>query len=317
MQFKMIVNALQSVLSILIMVTIGYLLTHFNWFNKKTSDLFSKIVVNISLPALMIHNLLTSFDKEYLLEIWSGIFIPLIGVTSVYLVSIPLSNLLKISRERKGLFRALFTFSNTIFIGLPVNLALFGEKSTGIVTLYYVAHTTIFWTIGVYGIRKDINGNQEGIFTLATLKRIFSPILAAYVFSVILILLEITLPKFLLDTCNYLGNLTTPLSMLFIGITIYSIDFSSIKISREMIAILTGRFIITPLIIYTLFFIFSGSRLMQKVFVIEAAMPIMATIAIVSQAYEADHKYATLMIAVTTIASLLVIPGYMVLFTFL
>ncbi|MFW6270079.1 MAG: AEC family transporter, partial [Bacillota bacterium] len=205
----------------------------------------------------------------------------------------------------------------TIFIGLPVNIALFGETSTGIVTLYYVAHTTIFWTIGVYGIRKDVNGNQEGIFTLGTLKRIFSPILVAYVFSVILILLEISLPKFIMDTAGYLGDLTTPLSMLFIGITIYSIDYSSIKISKDMLAILTGRFIITPLIIYSLFFIFSGSVLMQKVFVIEAAMPIMATIAIVSQAYKADHKYATIMIAVTTLASLLIIPGYMVLFTFI
>ena len=118
-----LVNALQSVLSILIMVSIGYLLTHYGWFNRKTSDLFSKLVVNISLPALMIHNLLTSFDKKYFLEIWSGIFIPLIGVTLVYLVSIPISNLMNISKEKKGLFRALFTFSNTIFIGLPVNLA--------------------------------------------------------------------------------------------------------------------------------------------------------------------------------------------------
>ncbi|MFW5976354.1 MAG: AEC family transporter [Bacillota bacterium] len=312
-----LVDALQSVISILIMVTIGYVLTEIGWFNKKTSNLFSKIVVNISLPALMLHNLMTSFDKEYFLEVWSGIFIPLIGVTFVYLVSIPVSYLLKIKKKSRGLFRALFTFSNTIFIGLPVNIALFGEESTGIVTLYYVAHTTIFWTIGVYGIRKDINGKEEGIFSIKTLKRIISPILAAYIFSVILILLEISLPKFIMDTANYLGDLTTPLSMLFMGITIYAVDYSKIKFNRDMVAILSGRFIITPLIIYSLFFIFTGSNLMQKVFVIEAAMPIMATIAIVARAYNSDYEYATIMIAVTTLVSLIVIPVYMLLFTLL
>ncbi|MFW6268656.1 MAG: AEC family transporter, partial [Bacillota bacterium] len=103
-----LVNAMQSVLSILIMVAIGFVLTEKDWFNRKTSDLFSRIVVNISLPALMINNLMTSFDKEYLLEIWSGIFIPLVGVTLVYLVSIPVSNIMNIRKDRRGLFRALF-----------------------------------------------------------------------------------------------------------------------------------------------------------------------------------------------------------------
>lgn len=299
------------------MVSLGTYLTHKNWFGEKTSDLFSKIVVNISLPALMINNLMTSFDKEYLLEIWSGIFIPLIGVTLVYLISIPVSRIINIKEEKRGLFRALFTFSNTIFIGLPVNLALFGEESTALVTLYYIAHTTIFWTIGFYGLRNDTESKQEKIISLKTLKRIFSPILAAYIFSIILILLEVSLPDFILDTSNYLGNLTTPLSMLFIGITIYEIDISSIKISKDMLVIFAGRFLITPIIIYSLFYIFSGSLLMQKVFVIEAAMPIMATVAIVSRAYNADYEYATLMVALTTVASLIIIPFYMMLFAYI
>lgn len=307
-----ILNALQSVITILIMISIGYILSSKEWLNEATSKLFAKIVINISLPALMVYNLMTSFSKQELISLMGGIIIPFTGIALSYLLSIPLSKLLKIKQGRKGLFRALFAFSNTIFVGLPVNISLFGEKSVPLVTLYYIANTTLFWTIGLYGIRGDTKkGNGNTIFSLETLKKIFSPILMAYIFSIILILLEIGLPKFILDTCKYMSQLTTPLSMLIIGIIIYSIDVSGLKIDRDVIVLLIGRFIVTPLIIYYIFTLFNGPVLMGKVFVVEAAMPVMTTIAIVGHAYGADHKYATFMVTISTIASLLVIPLYM------
>lgn len=71
-------------------------------------------------------------------------------------------------------------------------------------------------------------------------------------FAIILILLDIHLPKFILDTCKYFGNLTTPLAMLFIGITIYSVNFKEFKFSLDMLAIILGRFIISPILILVL-----------------------------------------------------------------
>jgi predicted permease len=52
---------------------------------------------------------------------------------------------------------------------------------------------------------------------------------------------------------------------------------------------------------------------MKKVFVIQAAMPVMTNVAIVARFYGADHEYATVMTLVTTILSLVFIPIYMIL----
>jgi predicted permease len=52
---------------------------------------------------------------------------------------------------------------------------------------------------------------------------------------------------------------------------------------------------------------------MVKVFIIQSAMPIIAQSAIIARAYEVDHHYATVMVTVTTILSVLFIPIYMVL----
>jgi predicted permease len=306
-----ILNALGSVFSIVLMISSGWFLSHKGWFDEKTSKLFSRLVCNLAIPCLMISQFTESFDKEKLLTLSSGLFAPFISMAIGYLVAIIVSKIIKVKEGRIGTFRSMFFVSNSIFIGLPVNMALFGDKSIPSVLLYYIANTTFFWTIGVYGISKDGQSTNANIFSFYTLKRILSAPLLSFMFAIVLILLDVHLPKFALDTCKYFGNLTTPLAMLFIGITIYSVNLREFKFSRDILAIILGRFLVSPILILLLCNFANVPSLMKEVFVIQAAMPVMTNTAIVSKSYNADYEYATINTIITTIASLLVIPIYM------
>jgi predicted permease len=101
--------------------------------------------------------------------------------------------------------------------------------------------------------------------------------------------------------------------MLFIGMIIHSTEFGRIKIDREMIVLLVGRFIIAPLTVYILLSGIDIPTLMKKVFIIEAAMPAMTQTAIVAKAYGSDHRFAAVAAAVTTTVGMAFIPIYMVL----
>lgn len=303
-------DAIQCVLSILAMISIGYVLSRRGWFDEHASELFSKMVVRVSLPALMISNLLTTFDRGTLFEAGMGIFIPMACMLLLYGMGLVLVRLIHIPPNKRGVFLAMFTFSNTVFIGLPVNVALFGEESTSFVLLYYVANTVLFWTIGVGGIQRDgMSGHAPSV--LSRLKSFLSPPLMGFLFAVLLILLNLKLPRFVMDACKYMGNLTTPLSMLYIGIVINSITMQDVRFDKDMVTVLTGRFVLAPLLILAFLYYLPLPDLMKKVFVIQAAMPIMTQIAIVSQAYRADYKYAAAMVTVTTMVSLVFIPLYM------
>ena len=310
-----IINAVQSVFSIVLMVTVGYILTAKKWFNEDTSKLFSRLVVNISLPAYMISNLMTTYDKDKLSHSVIGLAVPFLSMAIGYGLSIIISKLINVDSSRIGTFQSMLFLSNTIFIGLPVNVSLFGEKSIPYVLLYYIANTTFFWTLGIYLISKDGGTSEDKLFSFKNIKRIFSPPLMGFIMAIILILLRIKLPIFIMDTCKYLGNLTTPLSMLFIGITMYSVKISDIKINLENTILLIGRFIISPLIVFLLTFLIPIPNLMMKVFIIQAAMPVMTQTAIVAGSYKADYKYAAAMVTVTTVVSLIFIPLYMYLFS--
>lgn len=54
-----ILNALQSVLSIVVLIILGYYLARKGFFNDGAAALFSKLVINVSLPPMMISNMVS------------------------------------------------------------------------------------------------------------------------------------------------------------------------------------------------------------------------------------------------------------------
>ena len=48
-----------------------------------------------------------------------------------------------------------FVNANTIFIGLPLNIALFGNQALPYFLVYYITNTVSTWTLGVYLMTSD------------------------------------------------------------------------------------------------------------------------------------------------------------------
>jgi len=307
---------IESILSIILIIMIGYLFTAKGWFNEQAANVFSQVITNVALPAYMIWNLMSTFNKELLVHLAPGLIVPFTSILASYAVGYVTAKVLHIAPQRQGTFCSMISLSNTIFIGLPVNLALFGEASMPYVLLYYIANTTLFWTIGSNGIRKDGVAGQGEVSKSEVLKKIFSPPLLGFILAVILILLGIKLPAFFIDTCKYLGNMTTPLSMLFIGIAIYGVKLKNIKLSKDMVAIFLGRFVIAPLIVVGIIYAMPLPILMKKVFIIQSSLPVMTLTAVVARAYQADAEYAAVMTTVTTISAIITIPLYMLVFQY-
>lgn len=311
------INSFESILSIIIMIFLGYILTKKGVFNDNTAKAFTTMVVRISLPAYMIWNLTNTFDKEKLLELVGGISIPYMSMLACYVVGLLISKLIGVDAKRQGVFNCMFFVSNSIFIGLPINLALFGDKSVPYVLLYYIANTTLFWTLGIYLISRDGSGSKPKLLSVQTLKNIISPPLMGFMVGILLVIADIKLPPFITDVCKYLGSCTTPLSMLFIGISIYSVKTSEINLSKDMAALVSGRFIIAPCLVFLLTLLIPVPSLMKEVFIVQAAMPIIASASIIAKAYNADYKYAAVMTTVTTVIAMVMIPIYMVMFNYL
>ena len=304
-------NALRGVLSILLMIGVGIFLCKKKIIDERASRLFSAMVISVALPSYMLTNITTTYDKEKLLQLFGGIFLPFaVNLASMAIASL-IAVLLKLPVNRRGTFRTMFSFPNTIFVGLPVNIALFGEASLPYALLYYIATTVFFWSFGTYSISRDGGARHAKLFSLTTAKNILSPPLIGFMSAVALVLIEIKLPPFLSDTFRYLGNMTTPLSMIFIGMVMASVKFKDLRLDWSMAFVILGRFILAPAAVFAAATALGLPTLMRNVFVIQSAMPPMTTTSILAEAYGADAKYAATTITVSTIVSLASIPFYM------
>lgn len=304
-------KGIESILPIVFIIILGYILAMKKWLDESTSELFSKIVVKVSLPALMFYTVVENLQKNQLSHMVWGLIAAFLSIFTSYVIAYLSVILFKLDRKKIGLFSAIFAFSNTIFVGLPVNQALFGNKAVPYVLLYYVANTTLFWTMGLYNIRRDVENLQGNFSIYQAFKKIFSPPLLGYLVGILFILIGLKTPQFIIDTAKYIGQLTTPLSMIFIGTSIYLADLKDFKFDSTASFLLIGRSIITPLITMLVLHFFKLNILMEKVFVIQSALPVMTQIAIVAHAYNSDQKYPSIMIAATNLLSLLIVPIYM------
>lgn len=57
---------------------------------------------------------------------------------------------------------------------MPVCQALFGEDAASYVLIYDMAHSLIFWTLGVYLMSRD-GSEKQPFFSGKTLKKLLSP----------------------------------------------------------------------------------------------------------------------------------------------
>lgn len=312
--------ALGSVLSVILMIAIGFALAKRGWFDEAASKLLARLVVSVALPAYMIANLMGGYDRAKLLAMLPGLPIPFLVMLSCFALAHLIAAALRLPRDRRGTFASMLALSNTIFIGLPVNLAIFGEASMSSVLLYYIANTILFWTIGVYGIAQD--GETRGGMKAASLlsregiARIFSPPLVGFLSAVAMIMAGIKLPSFLLNLCKTLGAMTTPLSMLFIGIVVSRVEWRSLRLERDVALVLAGRFVLSPAILVGLVTLAGSaglelSPLMKGVFLVQSAMPAMTQTPILAKAYGADIEYAGIATSLTTVLSLATIPIFM------
>lgn len=307
------IHGLQGIFEILFIIGIGFILAKKGWFVADTSALLTKLVMKIALPLYMLCQLEKDFTHDSLLQIAPDLLLPFSSILLAYVVGCIAVKLLHIRQDRQGVFITCFFIANTIFIGLPVNLALFGTQSVPSVMLYYMANTTMFWTLGVYHIVNDSTGGEKAmpLFSLQTLKKVFSPPLLGFLIGLAFILANIQLPEFLLVSFQYVGNLATPLSLMVIGIEMGSISLASVHWDRDLVGALCGRFIICPLCVLALLPVIVVTPMSAQVFTMQASMPAMTQMTVVAKAVGADVKYATQVSFLSVVLGLIVIPLYM------
>ncbi|MDR3154151.1 MAG: AEC family transporter [Deltaproteobacteria bacterium] len=314
-----ILETAESVAGLYLVGLLGYVLSATGFVGPEAKKLFPRLVTQVTLPPFLFVSVVRSFTRSELSQLIYGSIIPVLSILAVFAIQTLYARRPGGRPKRRGVISVGSATSNTIFIGLPVNIALFGEGAVPFVLLYFFANTTFFWTLGNYTLSLDGASPGAGFRRGLLVKAVLSPPLLGFLLGIACILAGFAPPRFLMDSASLVGRLTSPLALLYIGMALSESSLASLKPDLDLAAVLMGRFVLSPLAVFLLArLIFPlASPLMLKVFLIQSSLPAAATLALMAAYHGSDSSFAGAAVSITTLLSLLTIPCYMLAFSFL
>ena len=308
-------KSLESIFPIIFMIAIGYILRKKDWFHDSFSENVSKVITNIALPASIYVAVSRNLTLETLVSMSDRLIYTFASFIIGYIIAVFMVKIFKIRPGRRGIFINAFVNANTIFIGMPLNIELFGEQSLPYYLMYYITNTVSIWTLGAFFVSNDtldIDNKKKGV----NWKKIFSPPLIGFIVALLLLAFNIKMPKMINSTMQYIGNIVTPLSLMYIGIVLADARLRNIRFDKDTILALVGRFVLSPVVMVVLLMIGMSlggnlTSLDTKTYVIQSAAPVFAVLPILANEADGDVKYATNVVTTSTILFALVIPVLM------
>lgn len=312
----MFFTSIESVLTIVILIAVGYFLQKYKWFGPDFSKGISKLVVNVGLPCSIFTGILANLTVGSLGNLGIGLIFPFGTVIVSYIIAFILMKVFKIRPERRGIFLNGVANANTIFVGMPLNIALFGEASIPYYLVCYISNTISTWVIGII-IMSATDPHKEPGKKSFNWKKVLTPPLVGFIIGLIFLIFSIPVPDFINSALKYLGAFVTPLALIYIGIILYNAGLKNMRLDRDSILALVGRFVICPIIIIVLIMIGTGAfgivmpSMEKNSFIVQSATPMLAVLPILADQYHGDVKYATNITTISTVLFIVVVPVLM------
>ena len=299
-------HALGGVLSLLIVCLVGFVLARSGLVPKETGRLLPRFVACVALPPYLFHSIATTFAREDMRHLLLGALVPIASILLTFTVALLVARGTRVARKRFGLYCASFSCSSAVFIGIPMCDALLGPRSIPYALLYYFANAAFFWTIGSYLIASDTR-RQSAFSKRQATRALLSPPLLGFALGLATALLNIELPDFVLRSAAIVGQLTTPLALLYIGFGLSLVPWRDF-LSRDLLTVSTGRLVLCPLITLLVVKALGIAPYVGTVFVVQAALPAVMQAPILSAHHRTDPEFGTLVVTATTLGCILTLP---------
>jgi len=196
--------------------------------------------------------------------------------------------------------------SNGGFLGNPIVEGIYGSSGLVYASIFMLPVRIVMWSYGVSVFLKGENTDNRKKENL--LKKVIThPCIVAIYVGMIIMISGVSFPVFLENTIVSLSRCNTPLSMMLVGMFLAEINPKGL-IDRTMVFYTSIRLVMIPAVIFLMTALLPIDPMVRGITVIIAGMPTPITTALLSAKYGGDEKYATGMIFITTVLSLLTLP---------
>lgn len=307
---SLFLTSITSIIPIIAIIVLGYILQVKGWFGDAFGPNLSRLIMNVALPASIFVSVMKYLTLDKLISLSGGLLYTFVAFILGYIVAYIAVVVFKVRPGRRGTMINTFVNANTIFIGLPLNVALFGEQALPYFLIYYITNTISTWTLGVYLMTSDSKSGQSKKTSKFDWKKLLPAPLVGFLVALLFLILRISIPDFATNTLTYVGNIVTPLSLIYIGIVLAKAGLNTITFDKDTIVTLVGRFILAPLIMLLVLKFCAPNMVTAefKTFMIQSATPALAVLPILANQGKGDVEFSTNVVTLSTVLFIVVIP---------
>lgn len=285
---------------------IGILIRKCRLLPAEAQGILTDLILYVILPCNIALSFRIDVNRELLQNLAAGFLIAWI----VQGVAWTLSRLLYPNRPpgRKRVLQYATVCSNGGFMGNPIAESVFGATGLMYASVFLIPQRIVMWSAGIT------------LFTEAPDKKtlvkkvLTHPCIIAVFVGLFLMVFQPKLPEFIERTASSLGNCTTPLSMLMVGLILADVEDIKSVFSWEIIRYTIIRLVILPGIVYLGCRIFHVDPLVSGVAVLMTAMPAACMTTILANKYHGDSMFASKCVVFSTAMTLVTLPVWCMLF---
>lgn len=298
-------TVLAAVLPVFTIAGLGFLIRRLNWLTAEADASLLRVLINLLVPCFFLDSILGNAALRQPANI---LLPPLVGFGTVALGTWLSFLARKLTGLGKPAERRTFAFLtgayNYGYVPLPLALSLFDRETAGVLIVHNLGVEIALWTIGLTML--------GGLTLRDSWRKLITPPLVTIVIG-----LSLNagggaehVPDFLGTTFQMIGQCAIPVGILLIGATVADLwpEFHPGKGGRVMALSCALRLGLLPVLFLLLAKFGPFSVELQRVILLQAAMPAAVFPIIMARHYGGDTATALRVVIATSVVSLVTIP---------
>ncbi|MBP3540656.1 MAG: AEC family transporter [Clostridia bacterium] len=292
----------KQLLSMFIMIAVGYLLVKIGLLKAEDSRPLSILIIYVISPCMIF----ASFQQKFRPEILQGLLMCTICAAAIHLLFYLVGHGLKKPLGLNTVDRASIMYVNAGNLIIPLVAASLGDEWVVYTTAYVLIFLPLMWGHG-YSILSGQNSVKIG-------KVLTNPNIIGIALGLLFFVLGWRLPEVLGNTVNSFGGLIAPINMLMLGVMMAGADMKKLFSIKRAYVVCFIRLILCPVLAILLIKVtgfanlFPDGKSVLLVSVLAASAPSGSNVVQVAQLFDRDADYAATINILTCLFCAVTIP---------
>lgn len=284
-----------------LILVLGYFLGKWKMISLETNRQLVNLLLMVFMPASLFMAFPAEFDEGALQLFFAG----LVGGIVVMLLLAIVAKLVFAKWIYKGELRYesqfAFIFNNATFLGYPIVVNTFGASGIIAYCGFIIAFNIALFSYGIWLFERKVS--MKLFWQVVT-----NPNIIAVLLGMAIYLSGLRLPGFVTDAVGFVGNATTPLSVICVGYMLSRADFK--KILKKWRLVLTAglQLVLAPTITYFATLLLHFPAEVVAVCTLIQALPTATSLGLFATKYGHNEIEASELVAISTVLSIITLP---------